>query len=103
MPAFIEWTHAAGVSALQTRIDPSAKIGFATDYVYATQAYFLGNVSKLDVYPPEQAFGGPTPNIAAEHLWDVVAVLEDEYGWNEKDIRGFLGENLLRVYEANWN
>jgi microsomal dipeptidase-like Zn-dependent dipeptidase len=22
--------------------------------------------------------------------------------WSESDIRGFLGENLMRVYEANW-
>ena len=23
-------------------------------------------------------------------------------GWTEDEVRGFLGENLLRVYEANW-
>jgi len=30
------------------------------------------------------------------------SVLEDKYGWTEKEIRRFLGENLLRVYKANW-
>ena len=29
-------------------------------------------------------------------------LLEDEYGWTEVQIRGFLGENLMRVYQANW-
>ena len=29
-------------------------------------------------------------------------LLEDEYGWSDDEIRGFLGGNLLRVYEANW-
>jgi membrane dipeptidase len=28
--------------------------------------------------------------------------MEDDHGWNETEIRGFLGENLLRVYKANW-
>jgi microsomal dipeptidase-like Zn-dependent dipeptidase len=32
----------------------------------------------------------------------MVPVLEEKYGWTEKEIRGFLGENVLRVYEANW-
>lgn len=35
-------------------------------------------------------------------IWGVVAVLENKYGWSEKEIRGFLGENALRVYQANW-
>jgi membrane dipeptidase len=33
----------------------------------------------------------------------LVAVLEDKYGWTEDEISGFLGENLLRVYKANWD
>ena len=35
-------------------------------------------------------------------IWGVVRVLEDLYGWTEPEIRGFLGENLLRLYKANW-
>lgn len=38
-------------------------------------------------------------------LWNprgVARVLEDKYGWTESDIRGFLGENLMRVYAAVW-
>ena len=35
-------------------------------------------------------------------IWGVVRALEDTFGWSEQDIRGFLGENLLRVYRANW-
>jgi len=37
-----------------------------------------------------------------EDIWAIVAVLENKYHWDEKDIRGFLGENLMRVYGANW-
>jgi membrane dipeptidase len=75
---------------------------FATDYMPSAKAMFAANVSNVDVYPPEKGFGAPASNMAAEHIWDVVGILEDEYKWSEKDIRGYLGENLLRVYAANW-
>ena len=64
---------------------------------------FRKSIGKVDVYPPEKGFGVPASNLSAEHIWDVVAILEDEHGWTEDEIRGFLGENLMRVYEANWS
>ncbi len=30
------------------------------------------------------------------------ATAEEDYGWTEQEIRGFVGENALRVSEANW-
>ena len=35
-------------------------------------------------------------------IWGVVRELQDRYGWTDEEIQGFLGENLLRLYEANW-
>jgi microsomal dipeptidase-like Zn-dependent dipeptidase len=32
-----------------------------------------------------------------------VRELIETYGWSDDEIHGFLGDNLLRVYEANWN
>ena len=78
------------------------KTCFSTDYMHNALGMFQGNVSNVEVFPPEKGFGFPAQNTAAEHIWDVVAVLEDEYGWADGEIRGFLGENLMRVYEANW-
>jgi microsomal dipeptidase-like Zn-dependent dipeptidase len=78
------------------------KTCFSTDYMHNALGMFQGNVSNVEVFPPEKGFGFPAQNTAAEHIWDVVAVLEDEYGWADEDIRGFLGENLMRVYQANW-
>jgi microsomal dipeptidase-like Zn-dependent dipeptidase len=78
------------------------KTCYSTDYMPAAGKMFAANVANVDVYPPEKGFGAPASNIAAEHIWDVVALLEDNYGWNEQEIRGFLGENLMRVYAANW-
>ncbi len=75
---------------------------FSTDYMHNAAGMFAANVSNAEVYPPEQGMGSPASNMAAEHIWDVVAVLEDEYGWTDEEIVGFLGENLLRVYEEVW-
>lgn len=75
---------------------------FSTDYMHNAIGMFSRDVSNVEVFPPEKGFGVPASNTAAEHIWDVVAVLEDDYGWSDDEIRGFLGENLLRVYEANW-
>ena len=60
------------------------------------------DIANTDVYPPELGFGSPLSNIAPGNIWDVAAILEDKYKWNEQEIRGFLGENLMHVYEANW-
>jgi membrane dipeptidase len=78
------------------------RVCFSTDYIHNTAGMFSGQVANVDVYPPESGFGGPASNMAAEHVWDAVAVLEDQHGWTEAEIVGFLGENLLRVYDEVW-
>ncbi len=78
------------------------RLCFSTDYVHNILDYYTRDIGNTDVYPPELGFGAPASNIAAEHIWDVAAILEDEHGWTEKEVRGFLGENLMRVYAANW-
>lgn len=78
------------------------KTGYSTDYMHGAKEMFLRDVDNVDIFPPENGFGSPASNLAAEHIWHVAAILEDDYGWKEEDIRGFLGGNLLRVYEANW-
>ena len=75
---------------------------FATDYVHNYAAFLERDVTNVEIFPPELGFGAPTSNIAPENIWDVTAILEDEHGWSDSEIRGFLGENLMRVYEANW-
>lgn len=77
---------------------------FGSDYVYkphyiAALAFVLRNPES---YPPELGYGSPTQMAEPGDVWGVAAVLESQYGWSEKEIRGFLGENALRVYKANW-
>lgn len=78
------------------------RLCFSTDYVHNILDYYKRDIANTEVYPPELGFGAPASNIAAEHIWDVAAILEDEHAWTETEIRGFLGENLMRVYAANW-
>ncbi|MEH6452544.1 MAG: membrane dipeptidase [Psychromonas sp.] len=78
------------------------KVCFSTDYVHNIEDFYKRDVANTDVYPPELGFSAPISNIAAEHIWDVAALLEDKHGWTGKEVRGFLGENLMRVYQANW-
>jgi hypothetical protein len=51
---------------------------------------------------PELGYGSPTQMAEPGDIWGVVRVLEEKHKWSEKEIRGFLGENTLRVYKANW-
>ena len=59
-------------------------------------------IDDVDNYPPENGFGAPTENAWGGDIWGVAAVLESKYGWSEDEVRGFLGENLLRVFDATW-
>jgi membrane dipeptidase len=55
-----------------------------------------------DSYPPSLGYGAQTQIALPRDIWGVVAVLEKDFGWTESEVRGFLGENLMRVYQANW-
>jgi microsomal dipeptidase-like Zn-dependent dipeptidase len=75
---------------------------YGSDYSYMYKAFLQDFIAVVDKYPPEKGFAAPTQNAHGGDIWGVARVLEDEFGWNEDQIRGFLGENLMRVFEANW-
>ena len=75
---------------------------YASDYSYTYKSFLKAFIGEVDLYPPEKGFGAPTENAGGRDIWGVARVLEDKYQWSEEEIRGFLGENLMRVYEANW-
>ena len=54
-------------------------------------------------YPPESGYATPSHMGMPGEIWGAVRYLQEHYGWTDDEIRGLLGENLLRVYEANWN
>ena len=75
---------------------------YASDYSHMYADFLKAFIGVVDKYPPEKGFGAPIQNASGGDIWGVARVLEDKYNWKEDDIRGFLGENLMRVYKANW-
>ena len=72
------------------------------DYVYnyaETLDWILRNPKD---FPIESGYATPSHMGKPGEIWGVVRELEQRYGWTEDEIRGFLGENIMRVYKANW-
>lgn len=79
--------------------------GFGSDHltpeVYIEALDFV--LRNPDSFPPELGYGTQTQIALPRDIWGVVAMLEQKHRWNEEEeIKGFLGKNLMRVYEANW-
>jgi membrane dipeptidase len=66
-------------------------------------AFLKAFIGQVDKYPPENGFGAPTEIAWGGDIWGVARVLEDKYDWREDDVRGFLGENVMRVFKENWS
>ena len=75
---------------------------YGSDFTHNLEEAMFIQLPMVDKNPPEKGFGAPSQMASIEDIWAIVAVLEKKYKWNEEEIRGFLGENLMRVYEANW-
>jgi membrane dipeptidase len=75
---------------------------YGSDYSHMYADFLKSFIGVVDKYPPEKGFGAPTQNASGGDIWGVARVLEDKYKWSEEEVRGFLGENLMRVYKANW-
>lgn len=75
---------------------------FGVDYVENYGVALGPIISNPEKYPPAQGYGLPTQMAPPADAWAVAQVLEEQHGWNEAEIRGVMGENLMRVYKANW-
>ena len=72
------------------------------DYVYNYADTLLWILRNPKNFPIEMGYATPSHMGKPGEIWGVVRVLQETYGWTDEEIRGFLGENLLRVYKANW-
>lgn len=77
-------------------------VGVGPDYVYNYADTLLWILKNPENFPPEMGYATASHMGKPGEIWGVVRELEETHGWTESEIRGFLGENLLRVYEANW-
>ena len=67
------------------------------DYTHNLRETIDFFVRNPDIYRPEEGYGVPLQMGIPADVWGVVRVLEEKYRWEEKEIRGFLGLNYLRV------
>lgn len=74
-----------------------------SDYVFNYADTLLWILKNPKDFPPEMGYATPSHMGKPGEVWGVVRELIETYGWSDDEIRGFLGDNLLRVYEANWN
>jgi membrane dipeptidase len=73
-----------------------------SDYVYNYADTLLWILKNPKNFPVEMGYATPSHMGKPGEVWGVVRELQETYGWTDDEIRGFLGENLLRVFEANW-
>ena len=73
-----------------------------SDYVFNYADTLLWILKNPKNFPIEMGYATPSHMGKPGEVWGVVRELEETFGWTEDEIRGFLGDNLLRVYEANW-
>jgi membrane dipeptidase len=78
------------------------KLCVGPDYVYNYADTLLWILKNPANFPVEMGYATASHMGKPGEIWGVVRELQDRYNWSDDEIRGFLGENLVRVYEANW-
>ena len=78
------------------------KLCVGPDYVYNYADTLLWILKNPKNFPIEMGYATASHMGKPGEIWGVVRELQDRYGWSDDEIRGFLGNNLLRLYEANW-
>lgn len=97
--------HVAYIADLITKelgIDGKRHVGFGADTVHTYADALEVIVRNPDRYSIANGYGSVTEQALPTDVWDVARVLEEDYGWTQDEVKGFLGENALRVYKANW-
>ncbi len=78
------------------------KLCVGPDYVYNYADTLLWILKNPKNFPIEMGYATPSHMGKPGEIWGVVRELQSRYSWSDEEIRGFLGENLMRLYRANW-
>lgn len=89
------------VQYIRNLVGPKALCS-GSDYVYNYADTLLWVLKNPENFPVEMGYATPSHMGMPGEVWGVVRELQATFGWTDDEIRGFLGENLLRVYKANW-
>ena len=89
------------IQYIRNLVGPEA-VCHGSDYVYNYADTLLWILRNPKNFPIEMGYATPSHMGKPGEVWGVVRELIDTYGWTDEEIRGFLGGNLMRIYEANW-
>ena len=73
-----------------------------SDYVFNYAETLMWILKNPENFPPSMGYATPSHMGKPGEVWGVVRELIETYGWTDEEINGFLGGNLLRLYQANW-
>ena len=73
-----------------------------SDYVFNYAETLMWILKNPENFPPSMGYATPSHMGKPGEVWGVVRELIETYGWTDDEISGFLGGNLLRLYQANW-
>jgi membrane dipeptidase len=89
------------VQYIRNLVGPEALCS-GSDYVFNYAETLLWVLQNPKNFPVEMGYATPSHMGKPGEVWGVVRELQETYGWTDAEIRGFLGGNLLRLYEANF-
>ena len=89
------------VQYIRNMVGPEATCS-GSDYVYNYADTLMWILKNPKNFPPEMGYATPSHMGKPGEVWGVVRELIETFGWTDEEIHGFLGENLMRVYKANW-
>jgi membrane dipeptidase len=78
------------------------KLCVGPDYVYNYADTLLWILKNTNNFPVEMGYATPSHMGKPGEIWGMVRELQSRYSWSDEEIRGILGENLMRLYRANW-
>lgn len=76
-------------------------VGLGLDYVFDQEEAYEAIRKRPDLYPPDKGYANGIELVEPERIPDIAEALIKS-GWSERALRGFLGENNLRVAQQVW-
>ena len=76
-------------------------VGIGLDYCFDTEELNEYVRNNPDIYPADKGYQQGIAMVEPDQIPEIVEAMMAS-GWNEKDLRGFLGENNLRVARQVW-
>lgn len=92
--------YMADLITKNTDLNGRLHTGFGSDYIHTYRETLDFTIRNPEKFRPESGYCCISEMGFAIDAFGIARVLEEKYGWSEEEVRGFLGENMLRVIKA---